>query len=202
MAIGDLAALKVHLHAEGPGTQSALGMQSITTASNWRSLLATQFKALVIPAWMDCLSFDVYMENITVTDVVPGTAADVILGGFPQPQGTAVSQAAPANAAYVISWRSDEPGRSKRGRTYLFGMPELSVVGTLQWDSSQQSAVEALAGAIMSRYGPSGTSTLARLCVISRGPKDAPLVPPVAYRVTTALFTPEIRSMRKRLRFS
>lgn len=199
MALGDLAAVKVHLHVLGTTSESALGMQCISPFSNWRDLLAAEFLSTVMPDWLDILSFNVGLRDLVVSDVVPGTGVDVVIDPLVEPTGTYVGSPAPANAAYVISWRSDGIGRNTRGRNYLFGLPADYVTNAIVWSSGARAVVQNLVEVILAQYGPTGFSDIARLQVISRGPHNAPLPVPQAFPVTHAKFEQPIRSMRKRL---
>jgi hypothetical protein len=201
VTLGDLASLKVHLDITGTVTETALGMQCISPLTNWKELLAGEFLLEVMPTWLSGISNFVDLVELRVTDVVPGTAADVVLPTFPGHAGTAgVLAIAPINCALVVSWRSDGIGRNTRGRSYLCGMPLNRAVSGKSWSGLCQSWSDDLAVMIMSFYGPAGGSDLARLVVISRGPHAAPLVPPVSFPITGYVLSPEIESMRKRLR--
>lgn len=200
MALGDLASVKVHLEAFGLVAESALGMQCISPFANWRDLLAIEFRGTVMPDWLACLGFNIALRDVTVADVVPGTGIDAVWSDPIPPTGTGGTFEAPAQCAYVISWRSDGIGRNTRGRNYLFGLPRDWLSTARRWNGDAFDAVENLVSVVLAQYGPTGFSDLARLQVISRGPHDAPLPVPTSYPITHAFFTNEIRTMRKRAR--
>lgn len=199
MALGDLAYVKLFLLGVGGKAECSLGMQCTSPFVNWRDLLAVEFRTTIVPTWRTCVGFNVAFRTITVSDVVPGTAADVVLDITGHPHGTGGGQEAPANCAYVISWRSDGIGRNTRGRNYLYGLPLAWVTGSSHWDSDAFDAVEDLVSVVLAQYGPTGFSTLARLQVISKGPHGMPLPAPQSFPITHAVFENKIRSMRKRL---
>jgi len=199
MALGDLAYLKLYFVASSYDGQNQLGMQCISPASNWRQLLAAEFRTTVLPDWMGCLGQNVVCREITVQDVVPGTAADYVLSLLPsEPHGTGGIAEVPPQIAYVVSWRSDGIGRNTRGRSYLMGMP-ISQLGAGGWSFTAYSHVLNLVEVMLAQYGPTGFSDLARLQVISHGPHDAPLAVPQAFPITHAVFEPTVQTNRKRV---
>jgi hypothetical protein len=200
MALGDLATMRLFFVAPSYAGECGLGFQCISPDANWRQELATEFRTLVLADWMACLGFNVACRTITVVDVVPGTGADAVLSLLPgEPHGTGGTTEAPAQLAYVISWRSDGIGRNTRGRNYLFGLPRAWIT-TTTWAGAAFVAVENLVEVILAQYGPTGFSELARLQVISRGPHGAPLATPQAFPITHAIFDQSIKTMRKRVR--
>jgi hypothetical protein len=199
MALGDLALLKVFILGPDARAQCQLGFRSNVPDSDWRELLAAEFLSQIMPDWMACLGFNLRHKATTVTDVVPGTAADVVVNYSPGLVGTGGTTEAPANCAYVISWRSDGIGRNTRGRNYLFGLPRLQISNATRWGSTAEANVQNLVEVILAQYGPTGFSSLARHEVISFGPHDAPLAEPQGFPVTHAVFGNHVRSMRKRL---
>lgn len=200
MALGDLAYLKLFLLSGGYRGQNQLGFQCISPFTNWRELLAAEFVATVLPDWMGMLGFNVACREITVTDVVPGTAADYVLSLLPvEPHGTGGTTEAPGQLAYVVSWRSDGIGRNTRGRSYVFGLP-LSYVTPTTWGGGLFDKVENMVSVMLAQYGPTGFSDLARLQIISHGPHGSPLAVPQAFPVTHAIFNQDIRTNRKRAR--
>ena len=199
MALGDLAYLKLFFLAPGYQGQNQLGFQCISPFTNWMTLLAAEFRTTVLPDWMGCLGFNVACREITVTDVLPGTAPDVVLSLLPsEPHGTGGTTEAPGQLAYVLSWRSDGAGRNTRGRNYLFGLPLAHVTPTT-WEGAAFDNVQNLVEVMLGQYGPTGFSELARLQVISKGPHSAPLEPPQSFPITHAIFDQNIRTNRKRV---
>lgn len=199
MALGDLAYLKLFLAAPDYAGQNQLGFQCISAFTNWRELLAAEFRTTVLPDWMAMLGFNVACREITVTDVVPGTGADYVLSLVPsEPHGTGGTAEAPGQLAYVVSWRSDGIGRNTRGRNYLFGLP-LSQVRSSSWSGDAFDNVENMVSVMLAQYGPTGFSDLARLQVISKGPHSAPLATPQSFPITHAIFDQSIKTNRKRV---
>lgn len=200
MALGDLAYVKLFFLAPGYQGQNQFGMQCISPASNWRELLAAEFRDTVLPDWMAMLGFNVACREITVQDVVPGTGADYVLSLLPdEPHGTGGTVESPPQLAYVVSWRSDGIGRNTRGRNYIFGLPR-AYIGSTTWAGAAFDDVENMVSVMLAQYGPTGFSDLARLQVISHGPHGAPLATPQAFPVTHAIFDQTIRTNRKRVR--
>lgn len=197
MALGDLATLKLFILGPQARSECGLGFQCISPFVNWRELLADEFRVTVLPDWMGCLGFNIACREITVTDVVPGTAADVVLHLVPEPHGTGGATESPPQLAYVISWRSDGIGRNTRGRNYLFGLPVSQLAGA-QWAGAADDAIQNLVEVMLAQYGPTGFSDLARFVVISRGPHAAPLPVPQPFPITHAVWDSPVRTMRKR----
>lgn len=198
MALGDLAYVKLFIVGPGYNGQNQLGFQCISPFTNWRELLAAEFRTTVVPEWLGCLGFNMIVREITVTDVEPGTGADYVLNLGPSfPHGTGGTTEAPGQLAYVISWRSDGIGRNTRGRNYLFGLP-LSQITPTTWDGDAFDNVANLVSVVLAQYGPTGFSDLGRLQVISRQFNGSPVVPPQAFPITHAIFDQTIKTNRKR----
>jgi len=199
VSLGDLATVKVHIHDLRRVVECGLGVQCISPFTNWRTLLAAEWFATVMPDWLNCLTVFATLIDITVSDVVPGTAADVVFNPPSVTHGSYAGEQAPANCSYVISWRSDGIGRNTRGRNYLSGLPVDWTAQGHGWNGDAFAAIETLVSVILAQYGPTGFSDLARLQIISRGPHGAPLATPQAFPVTHAFFDQDMRSNRKRL---
>lgn len=86
------------------------------------------------------------VQNITVTDVSIASGHQHINASIFEPMGGAGDDAAAANAAAVISWRTAATGRSFRGRTYIGGLPQAALVDAQHLTTAAASAYN-LAGA-------------------------------------------------------
>jgi hypothetical protein len=115
--------------------------------------------------------------------------------------GTGGTTAVPAVCAGIITWRTGQPGRRKRGRSYL---PGISINNT---DFAGRLAavfiantVNAFGNQVMTRWGPTGASTTTEIGVWSRlnaGP-DPPFDPAGFTPITAFTAQPALGSMGTR----
>ena len=93
--------------------------------------IATNFWAAITSSWNNLHSVSVGALDVTCKDVsFAGGAIGVYY--IPQPHpGAYTGTAAPANAAGVISWRTGVASRSGRGRTYICGVSQTAVTGSI-----------------------------------------------------------------------
>ena len=198
MALGDLATVKLHYtNTLNPVAENGFGMQCISPFVNWRDLLAAEFIATILPDWRLGVIENISVLEVVVTDVVPGTGLDVVVP-LPGVSGAIPGEQAPWNCAYCLSWRGEGTGRNTRGRSFLAGMPRSQIFNGTQWDTDTQDWVVDFATVMLAQYGPTGFSDLARLNIISRGPRSAPLAVPQAFPVTRVVLDSRVASMRKR----
>lgn len=132
-------------------------------------------------------------------DVVPGTGSPVYrVGGLPV-LGTVAGISVPVQVAAVISHRSALIGRSNRGRVYLGGQAAAGVdADTGSWTTAHLALLEAVRSTLMTRYGPTGTSTVARLVTVSRQLDGVVRPTPVGVDVTVALLVTRTCTQRRR----
>lgn len=118
-------------------SQTAANVFSFITTPDIVSILELQnvtglFKDWILPALSAALSNTVLIVSVSGRTNYPvGPNFEVTI---PYPTGTAganMSDQEAENVAEVISWRTGQIGRSFRGRTFLPGVPETTVTGSI-----------------------------------------------------------------------
>ena len=134
MAIGDLALVKWRYQVNSQNVINSFGFVDLDGAHTFTQLAADLWSAANgLPVVMTTMRNSVVTQDLTVQDVVPGTAASVVYSAASPPTGTATSGGAgellPPQSAVVVTWRTALGGRSYRGRTYLSGYGTLQQAG-------------------------------------------------------------------------
>jgi len=92
----------------------------IEAVTGQASAIGTAWVNQVSTPYVNCLHSSITLDQMVVTEVSANTQVTTLIN-TPGTQTTEMS--APQNAA-VISWRTMYIGKSARGRTYVFGLPE------------------------------------------------------------------------------
>lgn len=170
MAIGDLAELRVFTIYNSFVARCTWGFRAITSDPLWRENIADEWIDALAPTFYEPLAEDTQLLEVVVVDVLPGTAPNFtatpispIHGGGPLDQ-----QPLPVKVAAVITWYSALQGRSNRGRSYVFGLPQEASHNAEFIESGYVDLLTAFAGDMLGQWGPAGSSDQAELVVISR----------------------------------
>lgn len=142
------------------------------------------------------LSTDISLREIVVTDLSTATGASLTFPApTPNPAGEVGFGALPGSCALCVSLRTIFRGRSFRGRNFVAGLPETSVVGNTI-DTSLVNSIQGSYNTI-----PSAVASFPwEWVVVSRFTNNAPRVAGVATPVQTAVVVdPFIDSQRRRL---
>lgn len=140
------------------------------------------------------LSQDIALTKIRVQDVsVPdgGYIEQVVTSNN---TGSVASQAMPNNVALVVSLQSGLSGRSRRGRTYVPGLPENEVSGSYVGQTFLQGFIDA--------YVELATALQLQLCslaIVSFYGNGAPRAVPQITLVTRVAANTRIDTQRRRL---
>lgn len=133
--------------------------------------------------------------EITVTDVSVASGRQFIASGLTS-QGAIAGDAAPANAALVISWRTPFTGRSFRGRTYVGGLPASAIVDPQHVAAGVATDGLNAGNALITLLTAAGYT----LVVASFRNGGVARTTAVATPVTTVLCNTQIDTQRKRLK--
>ena len=150
--------------------------------------------------WFDAalkfqMANDVSLESINVLDLEDAAGPSInISGGLPI-TGTNNDLPAPNNVAGVVSFLTDQRGRSYRGRNYVPGIPEPSWQDSI---SMTTGAAAALAAAYADLEDVA-TATGAEHVVVSKYHDKAPRVAGIATPVTAYRVDTKFDSQRRRL---
>lgn len=200
MALGDLASLQVHMTNPGEFVECAWGLKALTNNPGWRQLLAEEWWIALRPRWLSGLVEDAQIRDVTVRDVVPGTAADVVYTGGGIQTGAIAGPSVPPQVAGLITWRTDLAGRAHRGRTFVPRMPRSWVEENGdRWTEAGQDYLFSYAELFYATYSRViGSSDIAFLVVISRQLDGVPRAP-VGTQVTSFDTSAVLATQRRRL---
>lgn len=199
MAVGDLASLRLHLNQFPGHFEVAWGFQSTSGVANWRQIVMDGFAVLAGPTLMLALSQDVGFRNITMVDVVPGTAPDIQSSSGLLLDGAINQRRLPPQVAARINWTTGLAGRSYRGASFIPGLPRTALANDANsWQAADMARLQAFVDVMMLQYGPTGTSTFARLVIISRQLDGVVRAVPVGTQVQAGAVVSAIRSRRDR----
>ena len=128
--------------------------------------VATNFWAAIQSSWNGLHSTTVNAYDVTCKDIsFAGGAIGIYY--IPQPHpGAYTGTAAPANVAGVISWRTGVASRSGRGRTYICGVSQTAVTGSL-FVSTWLTAAAVFATVVAAFTNSGGSLTPLRFHIVS-----------------------------------
>lgn len=110
---------------------------------NDENALAVIFGQTIVPKIKDVLSVDVTLANMSVMRVHPTGGAVVDTALVPGP-GTRPGPALPNTVAMVISKRTGQPGRARRGRWYFGNLSEDDTIANVLLPIFETTQVAAL----------------------------------------------------------
>lgn len=198
MPAGDVVRLRTIGSLLGQNVQFGLHFRYQTTGAS-ASDLAASWEANIMDLVKAATSASCNYTTIMVADTDPNGAetAELTLTQ-PNPGGVA-GDVLPPQCAAVISLRTGQKGRRRRGRFYVPGLVE-----TYQQDGrligAQLTSLQALAQGIINFYGDTGSETDYRACVWS--PQNLEATPPRPGDLATILRTAQVdtvvRTQRRR----
>lgn len=110
--------------------------------------------------------------DVTALDGVSPSVETLYSSGV---HGSGGSPMAAANASLVITWVSDERGRSNRGRSYLAGMPNGSLeAGGARWGTALIADAQDAVASFFEGLTSSGVSSNYDLLVVSQHAASGP----------------------------
>ena len=197
MAEADIVALRLIGSLGGQAVNHVFGF-SFLTGTALRAALAADFNSSLLTTFLVGKSSQLTFTGIQVDDVVPGQGARVDFTVSPPKVGNdSTSDPLPPKDALVITWNTLTKGRSYRGRTFETGRVEAGQsAGT--WVTSTTSLAAAFAAAMITRYGPAGTSADYRFGIISRFLNNQERSQPVFTGVVGYAVRPTVYSQRRR----
>lgn len=199
VAAGDLAMLHVGIQTSSQVTMIQYGFAAIVGAAGWQQVLVDDWFTSILPTFRSLLSQNTTVRDLTVHDIVPGTAEDAShLIPTPLP-GLVVGGPLPPQVAVICQHLSGVAGRSNRGRVFIPGAPltAKSAAG-INVVSAYRVLQASYLSVVMARYGPTGTSTVARAVTISRQEDGVVRPTPVGVPITSMVAGFSIATQRRR----
>lgn len=160
--------------------------------SRWQTYLQVHFRAARATAWL--------LERVIVEDIWPGERAALVNNVNLSPIPPFAGPGTPGQVSPVISWRTGDPGRSNRGRTYM-GPYTLESAEDDNVVDPGLSAVYDFAEAMINRFGPGTLPGLPRFVILSRQEDGMPIVPGAYCLVETYYFLERWATQRRRMVF-
>jgi hypothetical protein len=201
VAVGDIYELAVNWTEATQGTQcinvfhfrqKAGFLSAINLIGEFQAGIQTQYRALVTSGLAisrySCRSLIPYNTDFYET--------------FPSPTlaGTGGTTPVPPVCAGIITWRTGQPGRRKRGRTYIAGISQTQHTGGRLSASFITTWMNAFGNQALSLWAAGGSSATTEIGVWSRlnaGP--SPPFDPAGFQVITAFTAqPAMGSMGSR----
>lgn len=203
MSIGDLATVKWRYQVNGQNVINTFGFKDLDGTHTFTQLAADLWSAANgLPLLIASSLTTVVTQDVTVSDVVPGTAASVVYTAVSPPTGTAAigthGQLLPPQSAFVTTWRTALGGRSYRGRIYLGGYGTLDQVGGT-WIAGHQTGLQSVLTSFFARYRITGGAYAKwGLVVISKQLNGAVRATPVGTEITSFTNRATVYTQRRR----
>lgn len=142
------------------------------------------------------ITADVSLEDVIVTDLTSATTPSISLPVSPAIPGTAGGASDPGNVCITVSFRTAGRGRSSRGRNYISGLGESTVIG----NTVSRAFADDCAAAYNNLLEPGTLPGDATWVVVSRFAAGAPRVEGTWNPIINAIVVDvDIDSQRRRL---
>lgn len=173
--------------------RGAAVLTAINLVAEFKTNISTQYRAMIASGFG--------IRRWVARSLIPYNTDFYELIENPTLTGTGGTTGMPAVAAGIITWRTGQPGRRKRGRSYIAGisMNNTDFAGRLA-SVFISNTVNAFGNQMLARWGPTGLSTTTEVGVWSRlnaGP-DPPFNPAGFTPITQFTAQPAIGSMGTR----
>lgn len=167
--------------------------------------LLQDFHTYIKDHYVGLCSVEFLLRGFVGTTIAPkfGPVGEIIYNNV---LGAQNERSLPSYCAALISWSSGFGGRSRRGRSYIAGIPQTFETESLL-SPAGYTAVENLARAFLQRWGPDGTSHSHQICIYSPklGDITDPAYPGIPIQtfagispITTAYIRTVLGTQRKR----
>lgn len=114
------------------------------------------------------------LEVIRIEDRFPQTKPALIVGYSSGLQPDSSGEAAPPATTPIITWRSDHPGRSYRGRTYWGPIRTADISDGWHLTGDAETAIYEFANAMMDNHGPFSPPDNPAFAIVSRTHDSVP----------------------------
>lgn len=200
-SIGDLLQLEVVYNTPWGVCENTFGFVALTNQADGLTNLAQAFKTPVVSngvgGILNVRNQGVKSSLMRVSDVKPGTAARLDYS-YTEVAGNGGGDPLPPQCAGVISWRTALSGRSYKGRTYLFGFEESAQTNGL-WNTDGLNLITATRDTLLQYFGPTGSNSDFRLCVISRYANKVKRATPIGTNILSGAVRNIVYTQRRRV---
>jgi hypothetical protein len=134
------------------------------------NVLCTDWRDNIVPTWKANVGGRIWFVELITQRIAPddGPLVSVLLTGT---GALGTSSNLPSIAAGLITWRTQLTGRSRRGRSYIAGLPydtSVAISDGVTWGTTSQTRLGNIANVILSRYTLGANPGGFFLCVWSR----------------------------------
>lgn len=164
------------LYRGEPGGECSWSFWSRRSLGMTPAIMYTAFMANLGPLFNTARPWNWIMDQIRVEDRYPQTQSSHVVNYPFGLSETGEGYGLPPQMTAVLSWRTGEPGRSYRGRTYMGPAAR----DAAEWENvsgDYNDMVDAFARQMLDEFGPSGTNPFFRFVIVSRQHNNAPDVP-------------------------
>ena len=167
-------------------------LTAINLVAEWMANVQTEYRAIFANTFA--------IRRYVAVSLIPYNTDFYEAIQSPTLAGTGGSSSVPSVAAGIITWRTGQPGRRKRGRSYIPGISINNMTNGRLADIFILNTVNAFGNKVLARWGPTGLSTTTEIGVWSRlnaGPDD-PYNPAGFTPITAFTAQPAMGSMGTR----
>lgn len=180
MAIGDIIQLRTEVAFGQIRCISNFTFAALTSTPTWADRVADKWIDDVADFYVAMLSPDCVHDQIELHDIVGSDPHRFFIDIVPPKLGGLGGIACPGQVCAKVTWYPEGSHRSQRGRTYLGGIAADQVEQQRRLKEGPDTLIRAWADTLMGLWGPDGTESGARFCILSRQLNGLPRVPPVA----------------------
>lgn len=171
-SVNDGFEVRIQGTLEGQRTENVYHFACVGDTADVETHLILVFVECFIDNMLPVLSSSWTFERVVWKRITaPASIEQIFTTGLPAAGGGAAA-ALPAYASALFSERTDLPGKSKRGRKYIAGVPEAATIGSkLDPTHAFWAGALAFAACVLAAFvhpDPAGGTDIFDLCVYSR----------------------------------
>lgn len=152
-AVNDLFQVRIKGFIEGQETNNVLHFKAVTTTADVETALIMALLACFIDVLLPGLSLNWKLDQVVWKRVSPTLSPEFITLPDPSNAGAVTGDSLPTFNAALISIRTAEGGRSKRGRMYLAGIPESATIkSSFDLGGAPWAAILAFVACVISKF--------------------------------------------------
>lgn len=152
-AVGDCFQVRVRGHMEGQETNNVLHFTAATSIDDVELRLIVALAECFVTHLLPVSSSQWALQDLVWKRVTPTLGIEHITVPSGTLTGGGAATALPSYSSAVVSIRTDQGGRSKRGRMYLPGIPEsATLVSLFDTSNAYWIALVAFVGCIASKF--------------------------------------------------
>src|SRR5919109_1173435 len=180
-----IAELQINSRQGGRGLQNRHCFGVHNLIDGWQQDVAGDWYVSCSEAFVERRSNEFYVNELRVRQIWPGGVPDYEYPTISGPTGPRALEPPPPFVTPKIMWRTGQPGRAYRGRTFFSGFCPDDVVTNYVLTDDAVAALEHYAELLLSAFGEGGLYGNYRLGVLSRRYNGQPRPQPILTPITT-----------------